>query len=163
MQTGVGRAPASTPTGIPPLPAIHPRTTAPLSRHDCCCCAPARTAGVYIRNTENPAFDSMDGNVNYHPFDGDAMLHAIRFRGGKASYRNKFVRTKGFEAEQARAPRAPPARAPPLPIHAPSSPRTALTACGPSAVGGHPRAAALRRLSGLCSQRAGGLGPVRAP
>jgi carotenoid cleavage dioxygenase-like enzyme len=38
--------------------------------------------------------------VNYHPFDGDGMLHSVRFSGGKASYRNRFVRTRGFEEEQ---------------------------------------------------------------
>ena len=47
---------------------------------------PQDLAGVYIRNTENPIHDSMDGNVNYHPFDGDGMLHMIRFKDGKASY-----------------------------------------------------------------------------
>src|SRR3954464_11565394 len=54
--------------------------------------------GVYLRNTENPVFDSIG---RYHPFDGDGMVHMIRFAGGEAEYRNRFVRTKGFEAEQA--------------------------------------------------------------
>ena len=36
----------------------------------------------------------------YHPFDGDGMLHMIRFGGGRAEYRNRFVRTAGFAAEQ---------------------------------------------------------------
>ena len=36
----------------------------------------------------------------YHPFDGDGMLHQIDFNGGKASYRNRFVRARGFAAEQ---------------------------------------------------------------
>ncbi len=53
--------------------------------------------GVYIRNTENPVHDSIG---RYHPFDGDGMIHALRIRNGKVSYRNRFVRTKGFEAEQ---------------------------------------------------------------
>jgi carotenoid cleavage dioxygenase len=61
---------------------------------------PADISGIYIRNTENPVHDSMDGNVNYHPFDGDGMLHAIRFKDGQATYVNRFVRTKAFEAEQ---------------------------------------------------------------
>jgi len=56
--------------------------------------------GCYIRNTENPIHDSMDGNVNYHPFDGDGMLHMLRFKDGKASYRNRWIRTKAFEEEQ---------------------------------------------------------------
>jgi carotenoid cleavage dioxygenase len=62
---------------------------------------PKDFSGTYIRNTENPIQDSMDGNENYHPFDGDAMLHSIRFEGGKTHYSNKFVRTKAFEEEQA--------------------------------------------------------------
>jgi len=53
--------------------------------------------GVYIRNTENPLFDSMK---LYHPFDGDGMLHVMGFRDGEAFYRNRFVQTEGFKAEQ---------------------------------------------------------------
>lgn len=58
---------------------------------------PADIDGLYIRNTENPVHPSIG---RYHPFDGDGMIHALRISGGKASYRNRFVRTKGFEAEQ---------------------------------------------------------------
>ena len=53
--------------------------------------------GVYVRNTENPVHEPIG---RYHPFDGDGMLHAIAIKDGKATYRNRFVRTKGFEAEQ---------------------------------------------------------------
>ena len=53
--------------------------------------------GVYLRNTENPVHQPLG---RYHPFDGDGMLHQMEFRDGKASYRNRFVRTRGFEAEQ---------------------------------------------------------------
>ncbi len=53
--------------------------------------------GVYLRNTENPLFEAIGGR--YHPFDGDGMLHAMRFEDGKASYRNRFVRTAGLLAE----------------------------------------------------------------
>ena len=53
--------------------------------------------GLYVRNTENPLHEPIS---LYHPFDGDGMVHAIRFRGGTASYRNRFVRTVGLEAEQ---------------------------------------------------------------
>jgi len=56
--------------------------------------------GVYLRNTENPVHEAIG---LYHPFDGDGMLHMIRFGGGTAEYRNRFVRTAGFEAEQAEA------------------------------------------------------------
>ncbi|HSO32554.1 MAG TPA: carotenoid oxygenase family protein, partial [Labilithrix sp.] len=60
---------------------------------------PQDLEGIYLRNTENPLFDAISGR--YHPFDGDGMLHAIRFQGGKADYRNRFVRTAGLAAERA--------------------------------------------------------------
>jgi len=53
--------------------------------------------GIYVRNTENPVHDPIG---RYHPFDGDGMIHAISFQNGIATYRNRFVRTKGFLAEQ---------------------------------------------------------------
>ncbi|MBL8773388.1 MAG: carotenoid oxygenase family protein [Phenylobacterium sp.] len=52
--------------------------------------------GVYLRNTENPVHEPIG---LYHPFDGDGMIHAMSFRDGRAVYRNRFVRTKGFLAE----------------------------------------------------------------
>jgi len=58
---------------------------------------PRDLSGIYLRNTENPLFDALTGR--YHPFDGDGMLHAIRFEGGQTSYRNRFVRTAGLLAE----------------------------------------------------------------
>lgn len=58
---------------------------------------PTDIDGVYIRNTENPVHEPIG---RYHPFDGDGMLHAISFRSGRAEYRNRFVRTKGFQAER---------------------------------------------------------------
>ena len=54
--------------------------------------------GVYVRNTENPVHAPIG---LYHPFDGDGMIHAMAFQDGKAAYRNRFVRTKAFAAEQA--------------------------------------------------------------
>ncbi|MFV0496013.1 carotenoid oxygenase family protein [Mycobacterium sp.] len=52
--------------------------------------------GIYLRNTENPLHPALK---TYHPFDGDAMLHVVGFGGGKAFYRNRFIRTDGFLAE----------------------------------------------------------------
>ena len=55
--------------------------------------------GVYVRNGPNPRFEPKG---HYHWFDGDAMLHAVQFENGKASYRNRWIRTKNFiEEEQA--------------------------------------------------------------
>ena len=58
---------------------------------------PTDLDGVYLRNTENPVHPSIG---MYHPFDGDGMLHQLRFHDGHASYRNRFIRTDGFLAEQ---------------------------------------------------------------
>lgn len=53
--------------------------------------------GVYLRNTENQVHQPLG---RYHPFDGDGMIHQIDFRNGTARYRNRFVRTRCFQAEQ---------------------------------------------------------------
>ncbi len=53
--------------------------------------------GVYIRNTQNQVHEPLG---YFHPFDGDGMLHQIDFQNGKANYRNRWTRTRGFEAEQ---------------------------------------------------------------
>lgn len=59
---------------------------------------PGDLTGCYLRNTENPLLPSIG---RYHPFDGDGMLHAIRFADGRASYRNRMVRTAGLATELA--------------------------------------------------------------
>ena len=58
---------------------------------------PADIDGVYLRNTENQIHQPLG---RFHPFDGDGMIHRIDFHQGRASYRNRFVRTRGFAAEQ---------------------------------------------------------------
>lgn len=58
---------------------------------------PTDIDGVYVRNTENPVHEPIG---RYHPFDGDGLIHIMSFADGKAAYRNRFVRTKAFEAEQ---------------------------------------------------------------
>ncbi|OBH63864.1 carotenoid oxygenase family protein [Mycobacterium sp. E2479] len=57
---------------------------------------PGDLDGVYLRNTENPLHPALK---TYHPFDGDGMVHVVGFRDGKAFYRNRFIRTDGFLAE----------------------------------------------------------------
>lgn len=59
---------------------------------------PADLHGIFVRNTHNQVHEPLG---IYHPFDGDGMLHAVHFENGKATYRNRFVRTTGFLAEQA--------------------------------------------------------------
>lgn len=54
--------------------------------------------GMFVRNGPNPQFPPIG---HYHWFDGDGMLHGVRLQGGKASYRNRYVRTDGYLREKA--------------------------------------------------------------
>ena len=58
---------------------------------------PADLVGAYLRNGPNPVFESMN---RYHPFDGDGMVHAVYFRDGQASYRNRYVHTAALNRER---------------------------------------------------------------
>lgn len=58
---------------------------------------PGELRGMYVRNGPNPQFPPRG---HYHWFDGDGMLHGVYIEDGKASYRNRYVRTAGFEAER---------------------------------------------------------------
>lgn len=60
-------------------------------------CLPAQLHGSYVRNGPNPAFTPLGA---YHLFDGDGMLHAVRFEDGRASYRNRWVDSAGLRAER---------------------------------------------------------------
>jgi len=53
--------------------------------------------GLYLRNTENQIHEPLG---RFHPFDGDGMIHQIDLHAGRASYRNRWVRTRCFAAEQ---------------------------------------------------------------
>ncbi len=60
---------------------------------------PAEIEGDYIRNGPNPRFSPLGGYL--YPLDGDGMLHRVQFRGGRARYTNRFVRTPAVIAEEA--------------------------------------------------------------
>src|SRR6187402_3203101 len=51
---------------------------------------PAALDGSYLRTGPNPLGDAPRP---YHWFIGDGMIHGIRLRDGRASYRNRWVRT----------------------------------------------------------------------
>jgi carotenoid cleavage dioxygenase len=53
--------------------------------------------GIFIRVGPNPQFDPVG---RYHWFDGDGMVHGVRIKDGKASYRNRWVQTDGFLKER---------------------------------------------------------------
>ena len=63
---------------------------------------PAGLNGVYVRNGPNPRFAPRN---RYHWFDGDGMVHAVWFEGGKARYANRYVQTPALakEVEQGEA------------------------------------------------------------
>ncbi len=59
---------------------------------------PSELSGVLVNNSPNPA---LDPGPSYHWFDGDGMVHAIHFDGGRATYRNRYIHTAGLDAERA--------------------------------------------------------------
>jgi carotenoid cleavage dioxygenase-like enzyme len=60
---------------------------------------PTGLNGMFVRNGPNPQFAPMG---KYHPFDGDGMIHAVYFEGGRAHYRNRWIESKGLLAERRR-------------------------------------------------------------
>jgi len=59
---------------------------------------PPELNGTLFRN--GPGLLEVCGQPLKHPFDGDGMVCAISFRGGRAYFRNRFVRTAAFLAER---------------------------------------------------------------
>ena len=59
---------------------------------------PTDLEGTVFRN--GPGLTDVNGYRLKHPFDGDGMISSIAFKEGQAFYRNKFVKTEGYIAEQ---------------------------------------------------------------
>ena len=59
---------------------------------------PAGLAGAFYRNGPNPQFDP---GGDYHWFGGDGMIHGFFVEDGKVRYRNRYVRTPKWLAENA--------------------------------------------------------------
>lgn len=57
---------------------------------------PSNLSGMFVRNSPNPQWEPIG---QYHWFDGDGMLHGVRISNGKATYRNRYVRTKKWKVE----------------------------------------------------------------
>ena len=59
---------------------------------------PRELEGTLFRN--GPGLLDINGQRIQHPFDGDGMISQVAFSNGRAYFRNRFVRTTGFLAEQ---------------------------------------------------------------
>ena len=58
---------------------------------------PKDMSGAYVQNNPNPKYPP---EGLYHWFDGDGMIHGVQLDNGVGTYRNRYVQTKGFQAEQ---------------------------------------------------------------
>ena len=59
---------------------------------------PPELTGTLFRN--GPGLLDIAGTDIHHPFDGDGMISSFAFKDGKAYFRNRFVRTEAYVAEQ---------------------------------------------------------------
>jgi len=59
---------------------------------------PRELNGTLFRNGPNPQFAPLDPS-QHHWFSGDGMIHAFTLNDGRASYRNRWVRTAKWQAE----------------------------------------------------------------
>ena len=57
---------------------------------------PKDLEGMFVRNSPNPKYKP---KKSYHWFDGDGMLHGVHIQNGKATYRNRYVKTIGLGLE----------------------------------------------------------------
>ncbi|MEA5532995.1 carotenoid oxygenase family protein [Crocosphaera sp. XPORK-15E] len=58
---------------------------------------PPEIKGMYVRNGPNPMFKPESYN---YPLEGDGMLHGIYLENGKASYKNRWIQTRGLAYER---------------------------------------------------------------
>ena len=59
---------------------------------------PPELTGTLFRN--GPGLLDIGGRPVHHPFDGDGMISSFTFQNGKAYFRNRYVRTEAYVAEQ---------------------------------------------------------------
>ena len=62
---------------------------------------PRELNGTLYRNGPNQKIEPKAGNQALHLFDGDALIHAIRFDDGQARVQSRYARTESFERSEA--------------------------------------------------------------
>eukprot|EP01043_Picozoa_sp_COSAG02_P054434 COSAG02_NODE_6164_length_3755_cov_1.862418_3_plen_310_part_00 len=62
---------------------------------------PLGLQGSFVRTGPNPRFPERHDQRRYHFFAGDAMIHGVELRAGKAHYRNRWVQTRGLRRDLA--------------------------------------------------------------
>lgn len=60
---------------------------------------PSDLQGVYFRNGPDPLYPPIEGQ-EYHWFHGDGMIQRFEFADGRASWKNRWVRTEKYELER---------------------------------------------------------------
>lgn len=81
---------------------------------------PADLCGAYVMNGPSQRFRPV--NAKYHYYDGDAMLRAIVFRDGRASFRQRWLRSGAFVVEDKAGKAIWPGLAGPYDFRLPGSP-----------------------------------------
>jgi carotenoid cleavage dioxygenase-like enzyme len=64
---------------------------------------PPELAGIFVRTGPNPRFPSRLDPRSYHFFSGNGMVHGVELLGGKAHYRNRWVRTRRVRRDESTA------------------------------------------------------------
>ncbi len=80
---------------------------------------PADLYGAYVMNGPSQRFTPVN---RYHYYDGDAMLRAIYFRDGRASFRQRWIRNEAFVVEDIAGKNIWPGLAGPYNFQLPGSP-----------------------------------------
>ena len=62
---------------------------------------PPGLEGTFVRTGPNPRFPERHDQRRYHFFAGDAMVHGVELKDGKAHYRNRWVQTRGLRRDLA--------------------------------------------------------------
>jgi carotenoid cleavage dioxygenase len=127
--TAAMRAHQTRPARNPYLRSIYAPTECEMTVDDIAIIGelPAEIDGAYYRNGPNPRFATNP----HHWFDGDGMIHRVALAQGRASYTNRYVRTRAWQLESRLGRLAPGLEELPRPRAWPRAAATALLSAMP--------------------------------